>query len=71
MGVKLGYKQTEVGVIPEELDVKPLSSLSTEIGDGIHSTPNYVKSSELYFVNGNKLVSDRISITDNTMCQPV
>jgi type I restriction enzyme S subunit len=68
MEVKPGYKQTEVGVIPEEWDVKPLFSLSTEIGDGIHSTPNYVKSSEFHFVNGNNLVNDRISITDSTMC---
>jgi type I restriction enzyme, S subunit len=68
MEVKPGYKRTEVGVIPEEWEVKPLSSLSTEIGDGIHSTPNYVKSSEFHFVNGNNLVNDRISITDNTMC---
>jgi type I restriction enzyme S subunit len=66
--VPAGYKQTEVGVIPEGWQVKPLVSLSTEIGDGIHSTPNYVKSSEFYFVNGNNLVNDRISITDNTMC---
>ncbi len=63
-----GYKQTEVGVIPEEWEIKPLFSLSTEIGDGIHSTPNYIKSSEFYFVNGNNLVNDRISITDSTMC---
>ncbi len=68
MEMKPGYKQTEVGIIPEDWEVKPLSSLSTEIGDGIHSTPNYVKSSEFHFVNGNNLVTDRISITDNTMC---
>jgi len=66
--VKPGYKQTEVGVIPEEWDVKLLASLSTEIGDGIHSTPNYVKFSDFHFVNGNNLVTDRILITDSTMC---
>ena len=66
--LKPGYKQTEVGVIPEDWDVKPLSTVSTEIGDGIHSTPIYVKSSEFYFVNGNNLVTDRIAITDSTMC---
>ncbi len=68
MELKPGYKQTEVGVIPEDWQVKPLLSLTTEIGDGIHSTPNYVKSSEFYFVNGNNLVNDRISITASTMC---
>jgi len=68
MELKPGYKQTEVGVIPEDWEVKPLSALSTEIGDGIHSTPNYVRSSEFYFVNGNNLEGDRISITEGTMC---
>ena len=66
--MKPGYKQTDVGVIPEEWEVKPLFTLSTEIGDGIHSTPNYVKSSEFHFVNGNNLVNDRVSVTDSTMC---
>ena len=67
MGLRDGYKQTEVGVIPQAWCVKPLFMLSTEIGDGIHSTPKYVKSSEFHFVNGNNLVSDHISITDSTM----
>ncbi len=66
--MKPGYKQTEAGVIPEEWEVKLLSSLSADIGDGIHSTPNYVNSSEFHFVNGNNLVADRISINDSTMC---
>ena len=37
MGVKPGYKRTEVGVIPEEWAVKPLSDLSAFITKG--STP--------------------------------
>ena len=64
--VKPGYKQTEVGVIPEDWDVKPLVNLSTEIGDGIHSTPNYIKSSEFYFVNGNNLNDGKIIFKENT-----
>ena len=55
-------------MIPKEWEVKPLIGLSTEIGDGIHATPTYVKSSESYFVNGNNLAGDRITITDGTMC---
>jgi type I restriction enzyme S subunit len=68
MEVNPRYKQTEVGLIPEEWEVKPLADLTTEIGDGIHSTPKYVKSSDFYFVNGNNLIGDRILITDGTMC---
>jgi len=66
--VKPGYKQTEVGVIPEEWDVIRLTQLTSGIGDGIHSTPEYVKSSGYHFINGNNLVDGTILITDNTMC---
>ena len=68
MEVRPGYKKTEVGVIPEEWEVKTLSTICTEISDGIHTTPTYVTYSEFYFINGNNLVNDRIVITDNTMC---
>ena len=37
-----GYKRTEVGVIPEDWDVKTLESLCTSIVDGTHYTPHYV-----------------------------
>jgi type I restriction enzyme S subunit len=41
MEVKAGYKQTEVGVIPEEWVVKTLSEITTQIIDGTHFTPRY------------------------------
>jgi type I restriction enzyme S subunit len=63
-----GYKQTEVGVIPEDWDVIRLAQLTSGIGDGIHSTPEYVKSSGYHFINGNNLVDGTILITDSTMC---
>ena len=37
-----GYKQTEVGVIPEDWEVKSLSELCYQIVDGTHYTPKYV-----------------------------
>ena len=40
MEVKPGYKQTEVGVIPEEWDQVSLKEISTQITDGDHVTPN-------------------------------
>jgi type I restriction enzyme S subunit len=66
--MKTGYKQTEIGVIPEDWEVKLLGDLTTAIGDGIHSTPKYVNQSEFYFVNGNNLVDDEIKITTTTQC---
>ena len=43
MEVRDGYKQTEVGVIPEEWDVIPLAGLCRSICDGTHFTPRYVE----------------------------
>ena len=63
-----GYKQTEVGVIPNDWEVKSLCTISNEIGDGIHATPRYVDSSDYFFVNGNNLVDGKILITDDTKC---
>lgn len=42
-GVPVGYKQTEVGVIPEGWDISSLSSLSAKITDGTHDTPRPVR----------------------------
>jgi type I restriction enzyme, S subunit len=41
MDMRPGYKQTDVGVIPEEWVVKRLGDLAT-IRDGTHQTPSYV-----------------------------
>ncbi len=66
--IKKGYKQTEIGVIPEDWNVVRLNLLSNDIGDGIHSTPKYVDSSNYFFVNGNNLSDGRILITRDTKC---
>jgi len=63
-----GYKQTEIGVIPEDWDVVKLNLLANDIGDGIHSTPKYVDSSNYFFVNGNNLSNGRILVTQDTKC---
>ena len=41
MEVKPGYKQTEVGVIPEDWVVKPLSAISDKIMVGIASAATH------------------------------
>lgn len=45
MEVKPGYKQTEVGVIPEAWEVKPLRNLNFDISDGNYSS-KYPKASD-------------------------
>ena len=48
--------------------MKTLENITTEIGDGIHSTPQYILYSDFFFVNGNNLIDNSIEITDNTLC---
>jgi type I restriction enzyme, S subunit len=61
-----GYKQTEVGIIPDDWEVVLISDLTSEVGDGIHSTPIYSSSGDYYFINGNNLENGTISLTQNT-----
>ncbi|WP_462175146.1 restriction endonuclease subunit S [Pseudoalteromonas gelatinilytica] len=39
-----GYKQTDVGIIPDDWDCLSLQDLCTQITDGTHHTPKYVDS---------------------------
>jgi type I restriction enzyme S subunit len=57
-----------LGDIPAHWTVQKLRSLTTEIGDGLHGTPEYVDQSSNYFINGNNLVNGHIFITDSTRC---
>jgi type I restriction enzyme S subunit len=54
-----GYKQTEIGVIPEDWDVKTIKELSLDISDGNYSS-KYPRSDEFKpvgvpFIRGNNL----------------
>ncbi len=44
MELKPGYKQSEVGIIPENWQVCCLLELCTKITDGTHDTPTPVQS---------------------------
>ena len=37
------YKETPIGWIPKDWEVRPLSELTSKIVDGVHHTPNYVE----------------------------
>ena len=43
-----------------------LSKLCFRIGDGLHGTPEYSESSDVYFINGNNLKNGKIEVTENT-----
>lgn len=50
----------------KEWEIFKLKELTNAIGDGIHSTPNYVQNSDYYFINGNNLRNGSIVITEKT-----
>ena len=63
---KKGFKRTEVGVIPEDWNLKTIEDLTSRIGDGIHATPKYDDSGKYYFINGNNLSNGKIYINADT-----
>jgi len=65
-----GYKDSPLGIIPKDWEVKKLGETAIKIGDGIHGTPKYVTTSDYYFINGNNLINGNIVITPDTKCVP-
>jgi type I restriction enzyme S subunit len=53
MEVKPGYKQTEVGVIPEAWQAEPCGNLCTKIQDGTHFSPTIRGNDYLYLTSKN------------------
>ncbi len=52
--------------IPKNWKNVLLRDITDSIGDGIHSTPKYVNTSDFYFINGNNLRNGSIVITQTT-----
>jgi|TARA_R110000851_G_scaffold2236_3_gene8689 type I restriction enzyme S subunit len=52
-GLPMGYKQTEVGVIPEDWDVQAGRQLFTKIQDGTHFSPKISGGEYLYITSKN------------------
>ena len=70
-GLNPSVKMKDSGIewiekIPEHWKIDKLHLLTEKIGDGIHSTPNYVDESEYFFINGNNLINGKITFFDNT-----
>ncbi len=55
-----------IGKIPQYWELNYLKNLSTKIGDGIHSTPEYLDNTEYHFINGNNLIDGYIKLNENT-----
>lgn len=59
-----------LGEIPIGWEVKKLKHETYKIGDGIHTTPNYISGTGIFFINGVNLSNRKISITENTLSVP-
>lgn len=62
------YKESRLSMMPIEWEEKPLEELTSQIGDGIHTTPKYLENTDYYFINGNNLSDGEIVISDSALC---
>ena len=62
MELKPGYKQTEIGVIPEDWDIASLDSVC-DVRDGTHESPKY-HSIGIPLVTSKNIVNGRIELSD-------
>jgi len=63
MEVKPGYKQTEVGLIPEDWEACLLSVISDKITDGDHATPQRVRHG-YYLLSARNVLNGAIDVSD-------
>ena len=49
-----------IGEIPEEWNKCKLKNISIDIGDGLHGTPKFDDSGEVYFINGNNFSNEYV-----------
>jgi type I restriction enzyme S subunit len=62
-GLRAGYKQTEVGVIPEDWGVRYLADVSKKITDGDHVTPARTAQG-YYLLSARNVLNGRIDVSD-------
>lgn len=62
--MKEGYKQTEVGVIPEDWVVKKLNTIC-DVRDGTHESPKYLDNG-VTFITSKNIINGKIDFSDVT-----
>jgi type I restriction enzyme S subunit len=63
MELRAGYKKTEIGVIPADWGVCPLTEISTKITDGEHLTPKRDRYG-YYLLSARNVTDGRINVAD-------
>ena len=66
--IPVGYKQTEVGVIPEDWDVLALSAIC-DVRDGTHDSPRY-KDNGIPLVTSKNIVGDVLDLKNVSLISP-
>jgi type I restriction enzyme S subunit len=70
MEVRTGYKQTEVGVIPEEWEVKPLGQLSEFVTSGSRGWAKHYSDTGPLFVRSQNIRDGCLDFTDRQCVTP-
>ncbi|MCK4619876.1 MAG: restriction endonuclease subunit S [Desulfobacterales bacterium] len=65
MEVREGYKKTEVGVIPEDWEVKKLNTIC-DVRDGTHESPKYLDDG-VTFITSKNIINGKIDFSDVTL----
>ena len=68
--VKPGYKQTEVGVIPEEWEVKRLGELASFVTSGSRGWAQFYSESGALFIRSQNVRDGRLSFDDTQYVTP-
>lgn len=63
MELKVAYKRTDIGLIPEEWNVFPLHECAKRITDGEHLTPTR-SSSGYYLLSARNILNGRVDLSD-------
>lgn len=55
-----------IGDIPKYWKIFRIKNIAKEIGDGLHSTPEYDGNGDVFFINGNNIGDEYLNIKENT-----
>lgn len=55
-----------IGDVPKYWKIFRIKNIAKEIGDGLHSTPEYDGNGDVFFINGNNIGDEYLNIKENT-----
>ena len=55
-----------IGDVPKYWKIFRIKNIAKEVGDGLHSTPEYDGNGDVFFINGNNIGDEYLNIKENT-----